>query len=162
MIRAHRWLFFLFLMLASGAAAAVEPDEVLNDPGLEARARALGREIRCLVCQSESIESSGADLARDLRRIVRERLIAGDSDDQVRAYLVARYGDFVLFDPPVKPATYALWFGPIAVFLVASLAVLLDFRRRRQATSGPAVLTSEEKRRLGELLAESGDPDRPA
>jgi cytochrome c-type biogenesis protein CcmH len=160
------WLLALLLALAGGAALAVEPGEMLKDPAQEQRARDLGREIRCLVCQSQSIEDSAADLAGDLRHIVRERIEAGDSDDQIRAYLVARYGDFVLFNPPVKPATYLLWFGPVAVFFVASLAVLVYLRRRRRAASdaasAPAALTAEEERRLERLLAEGGGPDRPA
>ncbi len=99
-------MFLLALMLLVAApAGAVEPDEILDDPVLEARARALSQEIRCLVCQNEPIASSGADLARDLRILVRERLVAGDSDDQVKAFLVARFGDYVLFDPPMKLTT---------------------------------------------------------
>ncbi|MDJ0897067.1 MAG: cytochrome c-type biogenesis protein CcmH, partial [Alphaproteobacteria bacterium] len=95
------------------AVAVVSPDEMLDDPALEARARALSKELRCLVCQNESIDESDADLARDLRKIVRERLVAGDTDDEVIGYLTARYGDFVLLNPPVKPLTWALWFGPV-------------------------------------------------
>ena len=96
-------------------AHAIQPDEVLADPALEARAREIGRELRCLVCQNQSIDDSDADLARDLRVLVRERLQAGDSDRQVVDYVVSRYGDFVLLRPPVKPATYALWFGPLLI-----------------------------------------------
>jgi cytochrome c-type biogenesis protein CcmH len=166
MRRARSWLLALLLALAGSPAVAVEPGEMLKDPGQEERARELGREIRCLVCQSQSIEDSAADLARDLRHIVRERIEAGDSDNQIRAFLVARYGDFVLFNPPVKPATYVLWFGPVIVFFVASTAVLVYLRRRRRAASDtastPAALTAEEERRLERLLAEGGGPDRPA
>jgi cytochrome c-type biogenesis protein CcmH len=166
MIRARAWLLALLLALAGGAAVAVEPGEMLKDPAQEERARELGREIRCLVCQSQSIEDSAADLARDLRHVVRERIEAGDSDNQIRDYLVARYGDFVLFNPPMKPATYVLWFGPLAVFFVASAAALVYLRRRRRtaadAASVPAALSAEEARRLERLLAEGGGPDRPA
>ena len=100
------------LFLWAAAAQAVQPDEVLDDPVLEERARALSAEIRCVVCQNESIDTSNAPLARDLRLLVRARLEAGDSDQEVLDYLVARYGDFVLLRPPVRPSTYLLWFGP--------------------------------------------------
>ena len=136
-------------------AWAVQPDEMLDDPVLEARARDLSREIRCLVCQNEPIDSSNADLARDLRLLVRERLMAGDSDDAVKAYLVARYGDFVLFEPPVKPATYALWFGPALIVLLGAGGVGLYYARRRRNPSVVDPLTVEERRRLERLLAET-------
>lgn len=100
------------LLLGAAGAAAVEPGERLSDPALEARARALSQELRCLVCQNQSIDDSSAPLARDLRLLVRERLQAGDGDAAVRDYLVARYGDFVLLRPPVKAATLALWLAP--------------------------------------------------
>src|SRR3546814_8109266 len=106
----RRLLLVLSLLLAA-PALAVEPSEMLDDPVLEQRARDLSAEIRCVVCQNESIDSSNAEIARELRLLVRERLVAGDSDQQVLDYLVARYGDFVLLRPPMKPATYLLWFG---------------------------------------------------
>jgi cytochrome c-type biogenesis protein CcmH len=149
----------LWLLAAAAAPAfAVEPDEVLADPALEARARAISQGLRCLVCQNQSIDDSGAELARDLRRLVRERLLAGDSDDAVRGFLVARYGDFVLLDPPVKPKTWALWFGPAAILLVASGGVLVYFRRRRRWAPEPP-LSPEETARLATLLKhpERGD-----
>ena len=143
---------------------AVLPDEVLDDPALEARARELSREIRCLVCQNESIDSSNAELARDLRILVRERLTAGDSDRQVLDYLVARYGDYVLLRPPVKPATYPLWFGPALLLLLGGLVVVLYFRPRRGALVATAVaLSDQERRRLDALLEENeprNSPDR--
>ena len=105
----------LLLLALAARAGAVQPGEELADPALEARARALSQEIRCLVCQNQSIDESEADLARDLRLIVRERIAAGEDDAQVKAFLVERYGDFVLLDPPVKPKTWLLWFGPAAV-----------------------------------------------
>lgn len=150
----------LLVLLAAGAGA-VEPDEILDDPVLEARARDISAGLRCLVCQNESIDASNADLARDLRILVRERLVAGDSDDEVRAYMVARYGDFVLLKPPVKPETYLLWFGPGVILVLASLAVGLYLRRRRTASAGggtaaPA-LSAEERARLERLLADTGD-----
>ncbi|MBV6658331.1 MAG: cytochrome c-type biogenesis protein CcmH [Devosiaceae bacterium] len=137
-------------------ALAVQPDEVLDDPVLEQRARALSAEIRCLVCQNESIDESNAQLARDLRILVRERLVAGDSDQDVLDFLVARYGDFVLLRPPVNAQTALLWFGPAAVLVLATTFVLLRLRRRRTVTGAPAQLTDEEKKRV-EALLRDGD-----
>jgi cytochrome c-type biogenesis protein CcmH len=150
-------LLALFLALAGTTALAVEPSEMLADPALEARARAISREIRCLVCQNQSIDDSAADLARDLRLLVRERLVAGDSDEAVRDFLVARYGDFVLLDPPVRPRTWGLWFGPAAILAIAALGVTLYFRRRR-AAAPPAPLTPEEASRVGRLIEEERLP----
>ena len=121
------------LLAMTTAVLAVEPDEILADPVLESRARALSKQVRCVVCQNQDIDSSNAGVARDLRILVRERLTAGDSDADVLAYLVARYGDFVLFKPPWKPSTYALWLAPVAMILFGGLAVgfvLLGPRRR--------------------------------
>jgi len=118
-------------------AFAVEPDEILDNPVLEARARALSKQVRCVVCQNQDIDSSNAGVARDLRILVRERLTAGDSDADVLAYLVARYGDYVLFKPPWKPSTYALWLAPGAMILFGGLAVVFVLtgpRRRRKPT----------------------------
>ena len=127
--------------------AATGPDEVLGDAALEARARGLTRQLRCLVCQNQSIDDSDAGLARDLRRLVRERLRAGDGDGEVLAFMTARYGDFVLLRPPVRPGTYALWFGPPLVLLVAGGAVALHLRRRPRA-AGPEPLGPAERARL--------------
>ncbi len=140
---------------------AVEPDEMLDDPVLEARARALSQEIRCLVCQNEPIDSSNAALARDLRILVRERLVAGDSDDGVKAFLVARYGDYVLLDPPLKLTTYALWFGPALILLLGGLGVFLFFFGARRAPSAPAPLSAEERARLDRLLEAEAERDEP-
>ncbi|HWA42930.1 MAG TPA: cytochrome c-type biogenesis protein [Hypericibacter adhaerens] len=155
-------LAFLAALLSavSALAFAVEPNEMLSDPGLEARARVISRDIRCLVCQNQSIDDSQAELAHDLRVLIRERLLAGDSDQQVRDYLVARYGDFVLLAPPLKPKTYLLWFGPAAIFLVALILIALYFRRRRQ-DAAPAPLNAEEAARLETLLAEDDDTTAP-
>ena len=166
MIGLGPWLAAVLIAVALGAtpAAAVEPDEILDDPALEARARELSQELRCLVCQNESIDSSSAGLARDLRIIVRERLVAGDSDAEVKSYLVARYGDFVLLKPPVKPTTYLLWYGPVAILLVGAAGVYVFFRRRRgaaPATAGPAPLSTEERSRLDRLLTESDSSSPP-
>jgi cytochrome c-type biogenesis protein CcmH len=145
------------LMLAF-PAQAVQPDEVLDDPVLEARARDLSAEIRCLVCQNENIDASNAQLARDLRILVRERLVAGDSDREVLDFLVARYGDFVLLRPPVNQATFLLWFGPALVLLIAGTVILLRTRgRKTAAASGPAALSADEKARLDALLKSDQD-----
>ncbi|WP_282604951.1 cytochrome c-type biogenesis protein [Pelagibius sp. Alg239-R121] len=148
---------FLCLIIFAFPTLAVEPDEVLSDPLLEARARELSKEIRCLVCQNESIDSSNAQLAKDLRLLVRERLVGGDSDQQVLDYLVARYGDFVLLRPPVKPATYILWFGPAVVFVLGALAVASYFVRlkRRADNDVQTPLSAQEKLRLGQILADT-------
>jgi cytochrome c-type biogenesis protein CcmH len=147
------------LLLAGPAAAATSPDEMLKDPALEARARTLGKELRCLVCQNQSIDDSDADLARDLRRLVRERLVAGDSDEEVLAFATQRYGDFVLLRPPVKPATWLLWFGPLAVLLVGGGLVLAFFRSRGSprgaAAAAAADLDPGERERLARLLGEN-------
>lgn len=138
-------------MLAPGGFAATSPDEVLDDPVLEQRARALAKELRCLVCQNQSIDDSDADLARDLRQIVRERLVAGDSDADIIAFVTNRYGDFVLLRPPIKPATWGLWFGPLALFLIAAAGLAL-YLRRRQAPEPVSGLSAEEQARLDALL----------
>jgi cytochrome c-type biogenesis protein CcmH len=152
-----RWLCAFLLALALAAPAlAVQPGEELADPALEARARALGREIRCLVCQNQSIDESEADLARDLRLIVRERIAAGDSDAEVKGFLVARYGDFVLLDPPVKPATWLLWFGPAAILLIALLGAFVYLRRCPMLAEAPP-LDAAERARLDRLLGENGE-----
>ena len=148
----------------AGPAPAVEPDEVLDDQVLESRARELSKVIRCVVCQNESIDTSNAGIARDLRILVRERLTAGDSDRQVLDFLVARYGDYVLLKPPLKPTTYLLWFGPAAIFLLGISGVALYYARRRGRVSAAAApLTPDERRRLARLLAEApGEDDGPA
>lgn len=140
-------------------ALAVMPDEKLSDPAMEARARDISKELRCLVCQNQSIDDSNADLARDLRVLVRERLVAGDSDQQVLAYVTDRYGDFVLLRPPVKSYTIALWAGPFVVLLLAGLGTALYLRRRRHEveTTVPPELTAEEETRLQALLDDLGN-----
>ncbi len=149
----------LAFALAVSSALAVEPDEMLDDPKLEARARALSQEIRCLVCQNQSIDDSNAALARDLRIIVRERLIAGDSDQSVLDYLTARYGDFVLLNPPMRPRTIALWYGPALILgLGAAAVVTLTLRRRRQRMAAqPVPLSAAERARLEDLLEARDD-----
>ena len=144
----------LCLSLA-GAAKAVQPDEVLSDPALEARARAISEGLRCLVCQNQSIDDSEAPLAKDLRVLVRERLKAGDSDQQIVDFIVARYGEFVLLKPRFEPHTLLLWFATPAVFLAAILLIASAYRRRKSAQDQIAPLSVNEERRLKKLLDES-------
>ena len=145
------------LLLAVGGppAHAVEPAERLADPALEARARNLSKELRCLVCQNQSIDDSNADLAHDLRVLLRQQLVAGDTDQQVLDYLAARYGVFVLLDPPLEPVTYLLWLAPPALVLLAG-GVLVSRSRRRRPDPALPVLTEEERARAATLLSESG------
>lgn len=141
--------------------AAMDADEVLDDPVLESRARALSKELRCLVCQNQSIDDSNADLARDLRRLVRERLIAGDSDEDIIAFATDRYGDFVLLRPPMKPSTWALWYGPPAIFVIAAIGLVSYMRRRRHEPAVAPIddLSADEQARLDRLLdKKSPDP----
>ena len=157
-----RAILFAALALAaltSPPAAAVQPDEILSDPGLEVRAREISRTLRCLVCQNQSIDDSDAGLARDLRLLVRERLVGGDSDAQAIDFVVARYGDFVLLDPPFKASTLALWFGPAAIALTGLGGVLLYYRNRRRQAAPVPPLTDDERRRL-DVLARETDDDR--
>ena len=149
-------LSLLLSFLLATAAFAVEPSEMLKDPALEARARAISRELRCLVCQNQSIDESNADLAHDLRVIVRERLTAGDSDEQVKAYLVARYGDFVLLDPPFKAKTLLLWCGPAVLLLLGAGGIYVLLRRR--PAGAPEPLSEAERSRVAELMAETAAP----
>jgi cytochrome c-type biogenesis protein CcmH len=142
-------------ILLAGPAKAMQPDDVLADPALEARARVISEGLRCLVCQNQSIDESNADLAHDLRVIVRERLTAGDSDDQVRAYLVARYGDFVLLDPPFKAKTLLLWCGPAVLLLLGAGGIYALLRRRQDRAPEP--LNEAERSRLAELMAENAE-----
>jgi cytochrome c-type biogenesis protein CcmH len=147
------WAFAFSLLVMTGQPAlAVNPDEVLADPALEQRARVISSSLRCLVCQNQSIDDSNADLARDLRVIVRERLKAGDNDRQIIDYLRARYGDFVLLKPPVERATWLLWFGP-PIALVAVLGAGLFLATRRRGTQPPPPLTDAERRELDRILA---------
>ena len=158
-----RVLTLLAMVLLVPAAWAVQPDEVLSDPALEQRARTLSADVRCLVCQNQSIDDSNAELARDLRLVVRERLVAGDSDAEVLDFLVERYGAFVLLEPPKTRSTWLLWYGPAILLGLGALAVLSVFLRRRSA-SGPAPLTEAERARLDALLGDDdprGDGGRP-
>lgn len=138
------------LLLSPGLALAVNPDEVLADPRLEARARELSAGLRCMVCQNQSIDGSDADLARDLRLLVRQRIMAGDSDEQVIDYIVSRYGEFVLLKPRVEPRTYLLWGAPILLLLAGGAFMLLSARSRRQPENAP--LSAAEKAALDTIL----------
>jgi len=135
--------FIFFFLLFTGAVMAARAPESLPDPAQEAHARALQREFRCLVCQGESIDESGAPLAADLRRLIREHIARGETDAQIEHYLVARYGEFILMKPPVEPDTYALWLAPVVVLLLGGAgAALITSRARRRATSEDRNITS--------------------
>ena len=150
---ARRLLVALALVLAPSIAAAVQPDEILPDPGQEARARAITRELRCVVCQSESLDESNAEIARDLRLMVRERIVAGDSDAEVLNYVVDRYGEYVLFRPRMSLANAALWFsGPALLLLGGGLAFVFIRRRARASAPERAPLSPAEEARLREIL----------
>jgi cytochrome c-type biogenesis protein CcmH len=161
-----RWLPLLAVSLAlldAPNALAVQPDEILTDPSLEARARGLSKELRCMVCQNQSIDDSDAPLARDLRLLVRDRLKGGDSDQQVLDFLVARYGNFVLLKPPFNWHTALLWLGPPAVLLGGALVLVLIARRRNRRAVADAAkpeggsLTVAEETRLARLI-KPGEP----
>jgi cytochrome c-type biogenesis protein CcmH len=135
-----------------GLAPALAQEAQLADPKLEQRARDLSREIRCVVCQSQSVADSDADIAQELRVMIREQIAAGKSDQEIRDYLVARYGDFVLFDPPFKGSTYALWIGPFALLVIAAIGVAVYFRRRAQDPARVRELDADEQSRVARLL----------
>ena len=145
------WLLLAFL-LAAAPAVAVLPSEQLADPALEARARAISAELRCMVCQNQTIDDSDAELAHDLRVLVRQRLKAGDTDRQAIAFIVNRYGDYVLLKPPFEAETLLLWLGPLLVLLAGGTGVAFYLRRRRDSTL-PA-FTADEQARLDRLLRE--------
>jgi cytochrome c-type biogenesis protein CcmH len=150
--RAIQWAITAALALAPMAARAVQPDEILADPKLEERARDLSAELRCMVCQNQSIDDSNAELARDLRLLVRERLKAGDGDEGIRKYLVERYGDFILLKPPLKAETVVLWAAPFIILLVGGGAIFIGARRRRTPVSEPQTLSDRESVKLKTVL----------
>jgi cytochrome c-type biogenesis protein CcmH len=158
-------VFALAVMIGSPAAYAVQPDEIMADPAKEARARDLSRELRCMVCQNQSIDDSEAPLARDLRLLVRERIAAGDTDAQVIDFLVARYGEFVLLKPRFEPHTLLLWLLPPLALAGGGFALWMHSRRRAKpadaADESAAKLTAEEKARLERLMAAEPAPDKP-
>ncbi|WP_343116971.1 cytochrome c-type biogenesis protein [Ostreiculturibacter nitratireducens] len=145
----------LILMLVAAPALAVQPDEMLDDPALEARAREISQGLRCLVCRNENIDDSNASLARDLRLLVRERLLEGDSDDEAVQFIVSRYGEYVLLEPPATGANLILWIAGPAMLLVALAGAAAYVRSRRRAPEPDAEgLSTEEKARLAEILKE--------
>lgn len=162
----HLAAAMLAVILALGAlpARAVQPDEIMTDPAKEARARDLSRELRCMVCQNQSIDDSEAPLARDLRLLVRERIAAGDSDGQVIDFLVARYGEFVLLKPRLNEHTLLLWLTPPAALLLGGFALWRFGRRRTNVANGggnpDAALTADEQARLDQLMAADAGSDK--
>ena len=147
----RRLLLAFALLLMAAPAFAVNPDEVLADPALEVRARALSAELRCMVCQNQSIDDSNADLAKDLRLLVRERITDGDSDEQVLNYIVSRYGEFVLLKPRFSLRTLLLWGAPVLLILAGGVSLIVFARKRAGKPTG-SKLTAEEQARLAELL----------
>ncbi|MBZ9661419.1 cytochrome c-type biogenesis protein CcmH [Mesorhizobium sp. ESP-6-4] len=145
-------LVLLLALFFGGAAQAVKPDEVLKDPALEARARALSEGLRCMVCQNQSIDESDADLARDLRILVRQRLVAGDTDQQVMDYIVSRYGEFVLLKPRFSLRNALLWGTPVFLLLAGGLFIALSARSRR--TVPDSTLSAEEQAALDKMLSD--------
>jgi cytochrome c-type biogenesis protein CcmH len=154
-----RWWIAVTLVLAlplggGWGLAATSPEEMLDDPRLEERARELGKELRCVVCQNQAIDDSNAPLAKDLRELVRERLVAGDSNREVLDYVTARYGDFVLLEPPVRASTWLLWYGPVALLAVGGVGAAVWLRRQRREPRVVEPLNDEERADLDRLLKE--------
>ena len=150
-------LLILLGLLLPGAAGAVNPDEMLENPALEERARDISKGIRCVVCQNQDIDSSNAELARDLRTLIRERLVEGDSNGEVEAYLVARYGDYVLLKPPFKASTLLLWLGPFLLLLLGGAASAAYLRRRatgQAQAAPPEPLSADEREKVQRILNE--------
>jgi len=147
----RRLLVIAFLMFSAWPAFAVNPDEVLADPALEARARGLSAQLRCMVCQNQSIDDSNAELAKDLRLLVRERITNGDSDEAVITYVVSRYGEFVLLNPRFETKTLLLWGAPVVLLLAGAAAMLVAARRRTGNVTGTA-LSADEQARLDAVL----------
>ena len=163
-ISAFLAIMMLVLLAGGTPSLAVEPDEVLADPILESRAREISTELRCVVCQNQSIDDSDADIARDMRLLVRERLVAGDDDEEGVNYLVARYGDFVLLRPPFQQNTLALWLAPpIMAVVIATLAVLFyqNYQQRRLAGTGPDPLSPSDRAELDALVDRIGSTSPP-
>jgi len=148
------------LMIWATPVMAVEPDEIMKDPALEARAREVSKDLRCVVCQNQSIDDSNSGIAKKMRILVRDRISQGDSNQEVKDYLVSRYGDFVLLKPPIKAKTAVLWFGPAVMLLVGLVGIIFYYRRRAKQTAqttGAAPLSAKEQARLDALLKEEGN-----
>lgn len=150
-----RYILLAILLLIPVTAQAVRVDEMLSDPALEARARAISEQLRCLVCQNESIDESDAPLAHDLRVLLRQRLLAGDTDEQAKQYIVARYGDYVLLKPPLNASTVPLWLGPLLLFSAAMGGAAMFYRRRATAESP---IDDLEEKKLALLIDEKQQP----
>jgi len=148
----------LLVLVAAAPAYAVQPEEMLPDPALEARARTVGQELRCLVCRNQSIDDSDAGLAHDLRVLVRHRLTAGDSNDEVIAYIRSRYGDFVLLRPPFEPGTALLWGGPALILLLGAVAIARFYRRPVEVPA--TALSAEEEGQLAAIIGASEGSER--
>ena len=165
MRRIPAFVVLAFMMLGAPAVHAVQPDEIMSNPAQELRARGLSRELRCMVCQNQSIDDSEAPLARDIRLLVRERIAAGDSDQQVLDFLVARYGEFVLLKPRFEPSTLPLWLLTPALLIVGGLALWGYTRRRSKAmpdaADPPPRLSEDEEARLAKLVAAESAADGP-
>lgn len=152
---AIRWALLALALMLSGPVFAVQPDEILPDPAMEARAREISKDLRCLVCRNENIDESNADLARDLRLLVRERLVAGDSNEEVVAFIVDRYGEYVLLRPTTKGANWLLWgAGPLMLLIAAAMAWAYLRGRSKAARPQETALTSDEQERLRRILEE--------
>ncbi|CAA6605100.1 Cytochrome c-type biogenesis protein CcmH [Rhodospirillaceae bacterium LM-1] len=147
-----RLMLALMALAICSPALAVDPGEMLKDPALEARARDVGAELRCVVCQNQSIDDSDADLAKDLRQIVRERITAGDSNDQVKQYLVDRYGDYVLLRPPFNAKTVLLWLGPLGFAIAAFFIGRAYYRRQKQEAVALSPLSAQESAEIDRLM----------
>ena len=152
MKRLRLWVALALALGVAAPAVAQFVETPLSDAALESRARALNKHLRCLVCQNQSIDSSNAGLAADMRRIVRERVVAGDSDSQVIDFFVARYGDWVLLEPPFRARTVVLWVGPFAVLVLGAVGIVLFRLRRGAKPQAAAALSEDERRRVEQLL----------
>lgn len=151
------WRALILLCLLANPAAAVNPDEMLADPALEARARALSEDLRCVVCRNQNIDSSNASIARDMRLVLRERLSAGDTDDEAMRYIVNRFGDYVLLKPPFRASTYLLWASPV-LLLIVTVAGFAMLWRRRPDPAPPPELSPEDAALLADLLKKDTRP----
>ena len=152
------FIAFTLALTLSAAAFAVEPDERMADPAQENRAREVSKALRCVVCQNETIDDSHAELAKDMRLLVRERIKAGDSNDQVLAYMVQRYGDFVLLKPRMTGETLVLWFGPFLVLIIGGVIVFRRLRKPQTVAAAPQALSAEDARALSELTKKDSAP----
>jgi cytochrome c-type biogenesis protein CcmH len=157
-----RFLLILWaaLFVWTVQVSAVEPDEIMDDPALEARAREVSKDLRCVVCQNQSIDDSNSGIAKKMRVLVRDRIAHGDSNQEVKDYLVSRYGDFVLLKPPMKAKTMVLWFGPALMIVIGLVGIIFYYRRRSAqaaaGTAGVSPLSAKEQARLDALLKEEG------